>query len=207
MIRVTFQNLDQLIDVYDPAIVKKAAESATKRLGDRVATQVSRVVRKRYAISAGEVKAALSRRTRRSAVGHDSLLIYTSGRLSLSRFATGRGKPTRSNRPKVKTRRGVRYGAKVRVVKGRPAKLVPGAFWGRARAGTGPEGVGQGAWQIWKREGLSRDSIRRLTGPGVSQMVRADDAVQSVNQIVDGLGDKILAERLDFYLGRRAGVL
>lgn len=208
MIRVSFSNLAEIKSVYDPAIVKKATESATRKLRDRASREVSKAVRKRYAVRAGEISSALDRRTRYRNGASEGLLIYTSSRLSLSRFATGKGKPTRSNRPKVRTRRGVRYGAKVRLIKGRPAKLINGpVFWGRARAGQGDEGLGQGAWQIWKREGLGRDNIRRLTGPSISHMTRGYAVQNAVEAFITKDADRILAERLNFYTGRKAGVL
>lgn len=210
MIRVSFDNLDEVTAAFDPDIVRRTVDSAMVRLRKQVATEVSKAVRKRYAIKAGEVRGALDRRTRRTRTAggvSEGILIYTSSRLSLSRFATGKGVPTRSNRPKIKTRRGIRYGAKVKVIKGRSPKIVPGAFWGRARAGRGDDALGQGAWQIWLREGRSRNNIRRLTGPGVAHMVRSKDALEAVEQTVDRKANAILESRLDFYLGRRAGVL
>lgn len=196
MIDVRFENIDEIKRVYDSDIVTKATRGAVIRLRDRTATQVGKAVRKRYAVRQHEVADAMRKRTRERTNNVEGLLIYTSRRLSLPRFATQR-MPTRSNRPRVQTRRGPRYGAKVQIIKGRGHRQLRGAFWGRA----------QGAWQIWTRDGQARDSIRRLAGPSISHMVRS----QSVQRVIADFGrhnaDKILIDRLNFYTGRRAGIL
>lgn len=202
MIDVRFENIDEIRQVYDSDIVTKATRGAVIRLRDRTSTQVGKAVRKRYAVRNHEVTDARRKRTRERTNNVEGLLIYTSRRLSLPRFATQR-MPTRSNRPRVQTRRGPRYGAKVQIIKGRGHRQLRGAvFWGRARAGQG-----QGAWQIWAREGRARDGIRRLTGPSISHMVRSQSVQRVIADFARHNADKILIDRLNFYTGRRAGIL
>ena len=207
MIDVSFENIDEIRRVYDSDIVTKAIRAAAIRLRDRTATQVGKAVRKRYAVRQHEVADAMRKRTRERTNNVEGLLIYMSRRLSLPRFATHRT-PTRSNRPRAQTRRGPRYGAKVQIIKGRGHRKIPGAvFWGRARAGQGENARAQGAWQIWKREGGARDGIRRLTGPSISHMVRSQSVRRAADDFARQNANKILIDRLNFYTGRRAGIL
>lgn len=207
MIDVRFENIDEIRRVYDSDIVTKATRGAVIRLRDRTATQVGKAVRTRYPVKKREVADAMRKRTRERTNNVEGLLIYTSRRLSLPRFATQRA-PTRSNRPRVQTRRGPRYGAKVQIIKGRGHRQLRGAvFWGRARTGQGSNGRGQGTWQIWTREGRARDSIRRLTGPSISHMVRSQSVQRVIADFARYNADKILIDRFNFYIGRRAGIL
>lgn len=207
MIRVAFDNLAEIQKVYDPVIVEKATFTTVGKLTDQSATAVSKAIRARYKISAKEVKDALQRRTIKRVGEHQGLLRYTGKRTSLSRFTSGGMKPTARSRPKVSSARGTRYGARVQLVRTRPARIIPGAFWGRARAGQGDEGLGQGAWQIWQRRSSRRDDIRRLTGPSIAHMARADESTKAIEQIVLTKADDILASRMDYYTRQRAGTL
>lgn len=207
MIDVRFENIDEIRRIYDSDIVTKAIRGAVIRLRDRTATQVGKAVRKRYTVRKHEVADAMRKRARERTNNVEGLLIYTSRRLSLPRFATQRT-PTRANRPRVRTRRGPRYGAKVQMIKGHGHRQLRGAvFWGRARAGQGENGRGQGAWQIWTREGRARDGIRRLTGPSISHMVRSQSVQRVIADFARDSADQFLIDRLNFYTGRRAGIL
>jgi len=205
VISISFSNLDELYRVYDPQLVDRAASDATWRLRTPVKNAVAKSIAQTYNITQGGVNQAL-RVARRKRESHETLLIYQSKRPSLPRFSSKRT-PTRGNRPKVKTRRGTRYGAKARIVKSRGQRLIQGAFWGRGRAGTSEEGRGAGAWLIWIRTGRARSDIKKLTGPSVSQLVSTRSARAAADRVMESKSDEILKQRLDFYLGRRAGVL
>lgn len=201
MISVSFDNLDEIRDVYDPLIIDKAVRSTTRKLVNFAATEVKRSVRDKYRIKAARINKSLQKRVVSRQTGDTrGFLIYTSKRLSLANFAsrTGQGLPGRSARPKVKTARGVRYGARVRVLKNRPSKVVKGAFWA---PGTG------GVWQIWKRETEARRPIRMLTGPSVSHMMRSAEAIQAVERTVQQRATPLLTRELDVFAQKRAGIL
>jgi len=157
MLTIRFDNLKEVRQAYSPDVVRKATKSAMDRLSKASATAVSRAIRDVYPLRAGDIKRAFKTKTVMQGDDVSALMIYTSPRIPLSEFAGG--KPSNRNRPKVKTARGTRYGAKVRVVKARPAKLIPGAFWARSK--------------IFRRTGSSRLPIKQMTGPGVAQMVRS----------------------------------
>lgn len=205
MISVSFSNLDELKRVYDPRIVERAASDAVWRLRTPVKNTTAKEVAQVYNIKQGEVSSAL-KVARRNRGSPEVLLIYRSKRPSLPRFASKR-EPTRGNRPRVKTQRGVRYGAKAKVVKSRGQRLIRGAFWARGRAGQSEDGRGQGAWLIWVRQSGARNSLKKLTGPSVSQMVGTRSARAAADRAIRDNADRILFQRLDFYTGRRAGVL
>lgn len=203
MITVSFSNLDEIRRVYNPIVVDRATRDTTRRLRDQVSTQVSKAVRNVYAIKATDIGRALKKRSRQRQ-GHEGLLVYTSKRFSLTYFTTNQGRPNNGNRPRVRTARGVRRGARAKIVKASGQRVYDGAFWGRGRAGSID---GAGAYQIFTRKGSARTPIRKLTGPSVSQLVGSRSALNVVNRTVQDRGDKILAQRLDFYAGRSAGVL
>lgn len=208
MLTIRFDNLDEVRAAYSPTVVERATRDTMKRLSAQAKTALSKEITRIYAIKAPEVKGAMLTRTRERAGEHVAYIVFEGRRLSLTRFTSGGMSPTRGSRPVVRTSRGKRYGARVKIMKSRGAKIIQGpVFWGKARAGRSDEGVGKGAWQIWKREGPSRDNIRRLTGPAIPQMARSMSARQAVHDLVQKKADAILADRLNFYSGRRSGVL
>jgi len=201
MITVSFDNMEEIRRVYDPILVERATRTAISKLTTTASKEVSLAVRDKYQIKAGRIKQSLKRRiTARSQVEARGFLIYTSPRLSLANFAsrTGSGAPGRSARPKIKTARGMRLGARVRVLRNRPSKVVKGAFWA---PGTG------GVWQIWKRETEARRPIRKLAGPSVSHMIRSAEALSAVEKTLQARSTIEIAAAIKFHSGRRAGVL
>ena len=191
-LEVRFDNLDEVRKFYDPAIVERAAYSTVKQLHSKATTAVSKAVRDEYAVNVKTVKGALKPIIRYQNGVPVGYLIYTGKRISLRHFAT------KSSRVRVKTRRGYRYGAKVKVKKRERAALVPGAFWGRAQ--------GSGELQIFKRMGLSRLKIKKLTAPAIAQMVRNESALDAINELVQREADEKLANNLDHFLKRQIGI-
>lgn len=205
-LEVGFSNLDEIMRFYDPSVVERATRSTVRQLHKRAATRVNRAVRDRYNIKQRDITAVLKKRVTLQNGVPVGFLVYTSERISLRRFSSynGQGEPKQNARPKVKSRAGLRRGARVRVAKGRRAHIPDGAFWGRGRAGTRDGG---GDWHIFKRVGMSRLGLKKLTGPAVAQMVRGDGVIDEINDLMRGDADKLLGQNLDFFLGRRAGVL
>lgn len=203
MLSVRFDNLDEVKKAYDPIVVEKATYSAVRKLHSKAATRVSKQIRARYAIKAGQVAAALKKRIRRQSGLPVGFLVYTGRRISLRHFAVGGPSPRKSNRPRVRTSRGLRYGAKVRITKGRPARVVPGAFWGAGRAGTA---AGAGEEQIWQRVGAGRTPLRKLTGPSIAHMARGRAGIDAVNAMMAQDADRTLSHELDHFLQRQIGI-
>lgn len=205
MLKVTFEDMEQLKQVYDPIIVEKAASATIKQLHSKSATLVSRAVRDKYSIKARDIKTALKQRVAFKSGVPVGYLIYTSRRISLRHFSPG-GRPTSRTRPRVKTARGVRRGAKIKVMKTRPARLIKGAFWGRGAIGSG-DGItlGDGEWQVFQRMGLSRLKIRKLTGPSISHMVRGDAPLKAINDLVQKEGGEKFANNIDHFIQKKIG--
>jgi hypothetical protein len=202
---VSFDNLEDVRRAYDPAVVQKAAESTIRQLHSKAATAVNKQVRQVYNIKAGTISKSLTKRVVTREGIPAGYLIYLGGRLSLRHFSTvsGTGEPSSSARPKVKTRRGVRRGARVRVKKTSKSSILKKAFWGRARAGSSD---GEGGWQIFQRIGLSRLKVKKLTGPSIAHMVRGPEALRAINDLVQREADEKLANNLDHFMRTRAGI-
>ena len=157
MIKVSFQNLEKVRRAYDPKVVEKATRSAIKKLSAKASTAVSKEVRRAYAIKAGDIRQVLRKKQIVRGGVAAGFLIYTSKRLSLRYFtpernADGTSSPKPRSRPKVTSRRGTRYGVRIRKRKDRSAKILPGAFWGR--------GQDSGVWQVFKRRGAGKKTRR-----------------------------------------------
>lgn len=197
---VRFDNLEEVKQFYDPLLVEKAAHETVKQLHSKAATLVSKEARENYAIKARDIRLALKKRVTTQGGIPVGYLVYTGARVSLRRFSSygGAGEPAQRARPKVKTRAGGRRGARVRVVKKRPSRIVKGAFWGR--------GAGGGEWQIFKRIGLSRLKIKKLTGPSIAHMVRNDESIQAINDLVGREGNGMLIHNLDHFVQRKTGL-
>jgi hypothetical protein len=188
----SFTNLEQLKQVYDPALVEKAARETIKQLQGKAATATSRAARDRYNVTASAVKSALTPRLRVDQAGIPTgYLIYLSKRISLRHFAA-------KARPKVKTARGVRYGARVRVLKTKGSYIVPGGFFGTAKT--------SGSGQIFQRIGKERLKIKKLTGPSISHMMRSLPAIQSLNELIQQEGDTKFANNLDHFMQKATGL-
>ena len=187
-----FENIEGLKRVYDPAVVEKAALATVKQLQAKAATATSKAIRDRYAVSASAVKSALKPRLRVDPSGVPTgYLIYLSKRISLRYFAT-------KAVPKVKTKRGIRYGARVKDRKDRPTRIVPGGFFGTAKT--------SGSGQIFQRIGTSRLPIRKLTGPSISQMMSGRAAIDALNDLVRKEGDEKFANNLDHFMQKQIGL-
>ena len=191
-LEVRFDNLEQIKQVYDPIIVEKATFSTIKQLHSKSATLVSKAVRDKYAVNVKAVKSVLKPRL---TTGSDGIptgyLVYLSKRISLRHFAT------RASRPKIKTKRGDRYGARVKVRKDRRAAIVPGAFWGTAKD--------SGEQQIFQRIGLSRLKIKKLTAPAIAQMVRGEAPINAIDDLMNREANKKLAHNLDHFIQKKIG--
>lgn len=213
MIKATFDNMDELLKANDPKIVRAAARSTIKKLNNQAATQVSKAIRSRYNIKARDVKSSMIKRVREKGDIPVGFLVYTGKRISLRKFAShnGNAPPSRSARPRVKSGRGNRYGARVRVVKSRGSHIVPDGFWGKGRVG---QEDGAGTWQIFQRMGVPRgdprykgdEKLRKLTGPSIAHMARSDKAIEAANVLVQSKADGILAHELEHRILRQAGL-
>ena len=202
MLEVRFDNLEQVKRTFDPGVVEKAAFSAVRKLHNKAATRVSKSVRQKYNIKAGAIKLALKKRVRKQQGIPSGFLIYTDSRISLRHFAVGGSDPRPGNQPVRKTARGKRKGVRVRVVKSR-SHIVPRGFWGRGRAG---ENAGAGEQQIFQRIGLSRQPVRKLTGPSVAHMVRGEAGLDKVNAMMAQEANRTLSHELDHFLQRHVGL-
>jgi hypothetical protein len=188
---VSFKDIDRLRQVYNPEVVEKAAYATVKQLQARASTEVSRAVRKTWNISAGAVKSTLKQRIRYQGSVPAGYLIYLSKRQSLRHFAT-------KTAPKVKTARGVRYGARVKVRKDRPTKIVQGGFFGKAKTSD--------AVQIFQRIGLSRTPIKKLTAPAIAQMVGGRGPLRALNELIQKEADVKFSNNLDHFLQKKIGL-
>jgi len=200
VISYTFDNVDELLKTYDPKVVKDSLFSTIRKLNSQSATQVSRAIVSRYNIKAKDLKPALVMRVREKNGVPVGFLLYTGKRLSLRKFSTAAASRSRARR-----------GARVKVLKSKGSYMVPGGFWGRARAGQVDRA---NVAQIFQRMGVPRkkpryagdEKLRKLTGPSIAHMARSSKAIEAANKLVREKADTILAHELDHRLLRKAGL-
>lgn len=209
-LRISFENLPEVRAALNPQVYNQALASTIKKLSDQAATQISVNVRKNYAVSASEVKKRLRMISRHTEAGMvpERLLIYFSARISLRHFAPA-GQKAKGKGPRIKTARGVRFGASARVYKPLGTKLKKGAFWGRAIRGDvdSAEEASNGL-QIFARvdQEDSKSKLGKLTGPSVSQMVRGWDVIANVNAFIADNRDRILENEINHFLAKYRGL-
>ena len=191
-LEVRFDNIDEVKRFYDPSAVEKAVYSTIKQLNSKAATTISKAVRERYPVTAAGIKSALKPRVSTHGGVPVGYLVYLSKRISLRHFATS------SPRPRVKTRAGIRYGARVKQYKKTRAAIVPGAFWGKSKDSN--------VQQIFQRIGTGRLKIRKLTAPAISQMVGGEAPIKALNELIQTESNTMLSHNLDHFLQRRAGL-
>ena len=185
MIGITVNNIDYakgMLSDY-PKMVNQAAGAAVDRTITHVKAQVSKEVRKRYVVSAKEVKKALS--VRRAKTSELKGEVRATGRpLLLSNFrVTGSSKTLRA-----------------KVLKASKPKPVPGLFRGKARSGY------EGYMHRTQKEAYP---LRVPAGPSVPSMMGMviepliKDAQQYLNQRflheVSFRAAKIAAGEADFF--------
>lgn len=179
MIRLTLDNIDELNRAFDPSKVLKALDRAVAAAAARVRTGISKEVRVRYNIKAGDIGGAVTLKPVRSGDVINRLLVYTGGRLSLRKF--GANKRIVDGRP----------GASVLVKKENGRKILQGGFFAlglNAKPGETPE-------QLWKRQGDPRPMRRgkykgrvkqpivKLTGPSIPTMVQNKDVLTNASTL------------------------
>lgn len=208
----SFDNLTGLKEIYDPRTVDRAAFSTIKRTLNSAATKMNdkkRGIRSVYDVSLKDITDRQTKKLKSVNGEPYGYLIYRGGRISLSKFKIGRSfKAGGDNRPEVLSRRGTRYGAAAMVKKGGKARVINGAFYGRAQRGKGADAViGANPWQIFKRIGKTRLKIRKLTGPSIPHMARNSGARKHVDQYIADNLQKDFARNLDVFLQKKAGIL
>jgi hypothetical protein len=185
MIKVDISNIDQLRKQFDPEKVDKAFWSALKRTTAKTKTQVSKEIRKIYAIKAGDVNKHV-----RSYRAQDSYVIdYSGSPISLRKF----GAKTRT----VSTARGVRKGVSVKVKKTKRRDLVKSGF----------QISSQKPSPIFKRTGKpsagdpSREAIAKLFSLSVPQMVNDSVAAKTFDFIQEEANDQFY-RAFKFFINR-----
>lgn len=208
MINVSFDNLEQIKEVYDPVIVEKATFFTIKQLTAKAATEVSSQIRDKstgYNIKAKTIKDNLTPRLRKDNGVTEGLLIYFGARISLRHFSSQKGgEPPlgKGPRPRVKTKRGDRYGARYKIKNSDRNTVGKKAFWGRGRRGNID---GDGEWQIFQRIGADRLKIKKLTGPSVAQLAGGEEGIKGINKTMNEEANRLLVKNLDHFISKKTG--
>lgn len=143
-------------------------------------TVVRRAVSRRYTVTQNRVSKAFrvgQRRSNNFVVS--ALLLYQGRRLNLKAFSTGRRT--------VRTRRGKRVQATVKVLRSGRKSPVDGTYGGFHATGRNNNEL------ILERTGVVRsapryagdEKLRSLTGPAIAQMVRSAQVLDQVNQLME----------------------
>lgn len=163
--------------------IPKAFRSAINRVGQGIKTEVSRKIREKYDIKAGDVKKHGNIRVIKSNAAKMELLLHSKGRnIPLIRFKTKPSKPP-ARPPKVLT-------ASVKKSGGKP---IPGAFVAGMRSGH----VG-----VFRRHGMNRLPIQELYGPAVPVMMSEESVVEHLQNEAHIRMQKRLDHEVNRVLGR-----
>jgi hypothetical protein len=191
-VRVSFENMAELKRAYDPYVIDQAARATIKQLQGKAATVISKAVRDKYTVPASAIKSALKQTKMVEQEGAPAgYLIYLGKRMSLSYFATGA-------KPRVKTARGVRYGARAKLYKGQRAAIIKGGFFGKAQT--------SGSAQIFQRVDSARLPIRKLTAPSISQMVGGGVPLRALNDLMQRELDEKFSSNLEHFMQKQMGL-
>jgi len=177
-------DLDDLKRLLNPTFLRKAELSALKATRGKVATVVSKRVRERYNVTAATVSSKLKVGLRND--NTEAWLSWIGRRIGLINFG--------AQFKRVKTLRGRRIGATVKVRKDTKRFLVKGGFIAEGS---------QGNVHIFERMGSTRLKIRSRTGPSVPQMVSSQKVVSAAEHLVETEYPTILKSKLDFFLEKQ----
>ncbi len=129
-----YYGIRELMDMFEPTLVKKAMDSALSRTTSKTATMISKEVRKRYTISARDIRDSLTiRRTQRDSM--ERAMLYTGGKLPLEMFKASsvmRKVPIK-NHPVNGSYRARRQRVTARVRRDKGRELAEGVFFGKGQ--------------------------------------------------------------------------
>lgn len=198
---ITLTNIDALRRAFNPRLVAQALDRSIRAAAERVRTQISRDVRQRYNIKAGEIGNAVTLR----AVNRDGelsrLLVYTGGRLSLRKFGA-RPRVVHSGNRKLR-------GVTVQVLKSEGRKIVKGGFLAKglnAKDDT-PEQIFQRDGDKRKMKkghyiGQMRQPIRKLTGPSIPTMVANKAILAKINDTATDVLNKEFTRQMNLLMDK-----
>lgn len=198
MIDVKLENLAEVRRAFDPRVVGEAVKRAVSTAAERVRTHVSRDVRERYTIKAGDIGRSVTLRAVHRGSIIDRLLVYTGGRLSLAKFAA---RPRQVRVPR-KDGKGTRKltGVTVQVKRAGGRQLVQGGFLARGR--NAKDDTPQ---QIFQRAGDSRLPIRKLTGPAIPTMVANPAVIQGASTLAMDVLAREFPRQMDVLMANTRG--
>lgn len=201
-VRVSFENMEALKRAYDPAMLDKAAGVTIKQLQTKAATAVSREVRQKYNIQAAAIKSALKQSKVTYQDGMPTgYLIYLSKRISLNYFRT-------PSRPRIKTKRGIRYGAKTKLYKGQSPKIQKGGFFGTGLNSGSPQIFYRPQpWQPYLRsQGLGPNKLWKMTAPSISQMIGGGAPLAALDRLFQEELNSTFEHNLDHFMQKQMGL-
>lgn len=191
------RDINQLKKQFDPKDVEKALGWAVNATTRKTATRISKETRKRYTVSAGDIRKRMRIERYRDAI--DRAVLYTGRRLPLAAFkprvkwvSVSSGRKLKSGPRKGRTAR--RRGVTVQVRKGQARKLVQGGFMAKG--------------QIWRRDDRqdNKSTPKRLFGPSVPEMVDNPKVIAEAQQLVRDDLPQQFNDRLDYILRKKAGM-
>ena len=192
------RELQELKQQFDPKDVEKALSWAVNATARKAATEISKETRKRYTVSAGDIRKRL--RIERYRRDVDRAILYTGRRLPLVQF-----KPSErwvSVNPKRRVQSGPRKGSMARrrgvtvqVRKGEGRKLVQGGWLAKNH--------------IFRRKTRSdNQSIPEMRfGPSIPEMVDNPQVIEAAQDLVREDLPQQFNDRLNYILNKKAGLV
>ncbi|WP_447956505.1 hypothetical protein [Vreelandella sp. EE7] len=191
------RNRDQLKQLFDPKDIEKALSWSTNATARKAATLISKEVRQRYDVKAGDIRKRLSIERYDRDIGR--AVLYTGRRLPLSQFKPRERWVTVSSRRRVKNgpRKGSmarRRGVTVQVRKNEGRKLVQGGW------------LAKGHILRRKDKGDTQSQPIKRFGPSIPEMVDNPQVMQAAQDLVREDLPQQFSGRLDYILSRKAGM-
>lgn len=186
MLKLQIEGFEELKKTYNPNLLEKTMAVSMQKTMFKTRTFVSKSVRERYVVKAGDIKATV-KFTRPSRKPIIMQLAWRSKRTQLKDF--------KALPRTVRTARGKRKGVTVRVRKDRGRKLIRGAFFG------------PGGRAAYMRKGSRRHPIEKRTGIGIAQMVRTRYMEDKRDKFFAVEMQKQFKTNFDYFLKKQAGLL
>lgn len=192
------RDFHELKKQFDPRDVSKALDWAVGATTRKAATLISRETRKRYDISAGEIRKRL--RIIRLDRDADRAILYTGRRLPLTQFKPRERWVSVSSKRRVKSgpRKGSlhrRRAVTVRVRKDGGRKLVQGGWVAKGRI-----------YRRKDKEDNKSPAVMRF-GPSIPEMVGNQQVMDQAQDMVRDDLPNGFNNRLDYILSKKAGLV
>lgn len=177
MERIVFEHLDEARRLFGKNLVDRALSSTVNKLATQGRTRINKSIREDWRVKVGAVNRAITIRKAKIG-GKESIILGTGSAIPVIDFAARQ------------TKKGVTYAAK----KSQGRLLIKSAFIATIQGGDA---------SVFKRKFKKRFPINKKFGPAIPQMMKSEDQLNVVNELLREKSQPTLQHEIEFRIARK----